>query len=169
MIAEPMIDSATFREACGHFPTGVTVVTAVDGSGTTAAITVNSFTSVSLDPPQVLFCIGETSTSYGIVSNAEHLAIHILGREQAQLAAQIAVSGRPVAEKLEGVAWTAGPSGVPVIEEAPAVIVGTISQKIVSGDHLVVVVDVQHMHLTPAPTAALTFYRGRYAELPHSD
>lgn len=64
MMTEPLFDSAEFRKVCGHFPTGVTAVTAVTPDGTLAALTVNSFTSVSLDPPKVLFCVATSSSSF---------------------------------------------------------------------------------------------------------
>lgn len=163
MMTEPLFDSADFRQVCGHFPTGVTAVTAVTAEGTCAALTVNSFTSVSLEPAKVLFCLATTSSSYPTLVAAERIAIHILGQDQEDVARRFATSGLSGADKLGGVGWVPGPDGVPLLPGTPAVLVGKADALINSGDHVIVLVDVDHVHLKPTDVPALSFYRGRFA------
>lgn len=163
-MTEPLFNSGDFRQACGHFPTGVTAVTAVTAAGVRAALTVNSFTSVSLDPPQVLFCLATSSSSYETLLEAERIAIHILRRDQEDIARRFATSGLTGDAKLDGISWIPGPDGVPLIPETPAILSGKPSQVITSGDHVILLIDVDHMHHKPSSVPALSFYRGRFAD-----
>ncbi|WP_433222121.1 flavin reductase family protein [Dactylosporangium sp. CS-047395] len=162
MMTEPLFDSAEFRQVCGHFPTGVTAVTAVTPDGTTAALTVNSFTSVSLTPPKVLFCLATSSSSFRVLMDSERIAIHILGQDQEDVARRFATSGLTGTEKLGGVAWVPGPDGVPLLPGTPAVLAGRKDEVITSGDHVIILLDVDHVHLKPSKVPALSFYRGRF-------
>ncbi|MBM7517493.1 flavin reductase family protein [Nocardioides nitrophenolicus] len=162
-MTEPLFDTGEFRQVCGHFPTGVTAVTALDDDGAVAALTVNSFTSVSLEPAKVLFCLATTSSSFPVLSRAARIAIHILGQDQEDIARRFATSGLTGAEKLEGVAWTPGPGGVPLLPGTPAILAGTSDEIITSGDHVIILVDVDHVHRKPTAVPALSFYRGRFA------
>ncbi|MGW0506622.1 flavin reductase family protein [Micromonospora sp. NPDC003241] len=162
MTAEPLFDSAEFRQVCGHFPTGVTAVTAVTGDGTVAALTVNSFTSVSLRPPKVLFCVTSSSSSFPVLMDSARIAIHILSQEQEDVARRFATSGLSGADKLDGVSWVPGPDGVPLLPGTPAVLAGRRDTAITSGDHVIILLDVDHVHLKPTTVPALSFYRGRF-------
>ncbi|GGM42327.1 flavin reductase family protein [Dactylosporangium sucinum] len=166
MMTEPLFDSAQFRQVCGHFPTGVTAVTAVTGpsSGSAvAALTVNSFTSVSLEPAKVLFCVANSSSSFRVLMESARIAIHILSQDQEDVARRFATSGLTGAEKLSGVSWVPGPDGVPLLPGTPAVLAGRRNEVITSGDHVIVLLDVDHVHLKPTKVPALSFYRGRFA------
>ncbi|WP_165966561.1 flavin reductase family protein [Actinomadura sp. 7K507] len=162
MMTEPLFDSDQFRRVCGHFPTGVTAVTAVAPGGRLAALTVNSFTSVSLDPAKVLFCLANSSSSFPTLMDAERIAIHILSRDQEDVARRFATSGLTGERRLEGVGWTPGPDGVPLLPETPAVLAGHPGEIITSGDHAIILVAVDHVHLKPSDTPALSFYQGRF-------
>lgn len=162
-MTQPLFDTAEFRQVCGHFPTGVTAVTAVAPDGRVAALTVNSFTSVSLDPAKVLFCLATTSSSFPVLSVAERVAIHILRQDQEDVARRFATSGLTGEDKVAGIAWTAGPGGVPLLPDTCAILVGTPDQVITSGDHVIVLVDVDHVEHKPSRVPALSFYRGRFA------
>ncbi len=155
-------DSGEFRKVCGHFPTGVTAVTAVTADGAVAALTVNSFTSVSLDPPKVLFCVATSSSSFKVLDQASRIAIHILSQDQEDLARRFATSGLSGADKLDGVAWVPGPDGVPLLTRTPAVLAGRRDEVITSGDHVIILLDVDHVVLEPTDVPALSFYRGRF-------
>ncbi|MFY1702014.1 MULTISPECIES: flavin reductase family protein [Micromonospora] len=161
-MAEPLFDSTEFRQVCGHFPTGVTAVTAVAPGGTLAALTVNSFTSVSLQPAKVLFCVTSHSSSFTTLTTAERIAIHILSQDQQDVARRFATSGLSGAEKLDGVSWAPGPDGVPLLPETPAILAGRRDEVITSGDHVIILIDVDHVHLKPTTVPALSFYRGRF-------
>lgn len=161
-MTEPLFDSGEFRKVCGHFPTGVTAVTAVTPSGSVAALTVNSFTSVSLSPPKVLFCVATSSSSFAVLMEASRIAIHILSQDQEDVARRFATSGLTGADKLGGVAWQPGPDGVPLLPRTPAVLAGRRDEVITSGDHVIVLLDIDHVHLKPTEVPALSFYRGRF-------
>jgi flavin reductase (DIM6/NTAB) family NADH-FMN oxidoreductase RutF len=163
MTTEPLFDSGEFRQVCGHFPTGVTAVTALTADGQVAALTVNSFTSVSLEPAKVLFCLATTSSSYPVLREATRIAIHILGQDQEDIARRFATSGLSGPEKLDGVGWTPGPDGVPLLPGTPAVLAGRTDQAIISGDHIIFLVDVDHVGLKETAVPALSFYRGRFS------
>lgn len=162
MTTEPLFDSAEFRQVCGHFPTGVTAVTATAAGGAVAALTVNSFTSVSLSPAKVLFCVATSSSSFKVLVAADRIAIHILGQDQEDIARRFATSGLTGAEKLSGVSWSPGPDGVPLLPGTPAILAGVRDDVITSGDHVIVLLDIDHVHLKPTKVPALSFYRGRF-------
>ncbi len=161
-LTEPLFDTREFRDACGQFPTGVTAVTAVTDDGRLAALTVNSFTSVSLDPPQVLFCLATSSSSFPVLEVARRIAVHILREDQEDLARRFATSGLSGETKLEGIEWSSGPDGVPIIESTSATLVGRPGPIITSGDHVIILIDVDEVHHKPSEFTALGFHRGRF-------
>ncbi|WP_328345991.1 flavin reductase family protein [Micromonospora sp. NBC_00421] len=162
MMAEPLFDSAEFRQVCGHFPTGVTAVTAVTADGVVAALTVNSFTSVSLEPAKVLFCVTSFSSSFPVLLASDRIAIHILSQDQQDVARRFATSGLSGAERLAGVSWVPGTDGVPLLPDTPAILTGRRDEVVTSGDHVIILLDVDQVHLKPTDVPALSFYRGRF-------
>ncbi|NJD19626.1 MAG: flavin reductase family protein, partial [Gemmatimonadetes bacterium] len=98
----------------GRFPTGVTVVTTLDGSGSPVGLTVSAFTSVSLDPPLVLVCIDHASASRPHLLAGRSLAVNILSSGQAAVASRFA--SEPSAGRFAEGAWRRGPGGAPVLE-----------------------------------------------------
>jgi len=112
----PGPDSArALRDALGRFATGVTVVTALGPEGP-VGITANSFASVSLDPPLVLWSPARASSRFPVFAEAEHFAIHVLGADQRDLAAHFTRHGRDFG----GLEVTEGPGGVPLIGQCLA-------------------------------------------------
>src|ERR1700724_316102 len=99
------IDSRDFRNALGMFATGVTIVTAMSTDGKPYGVTCNSFASVSLNPPLVLWSLGMFSQGLPIFPNARHFAVNVLGASQQALADKFAKAS---ADKFAGVGWTAG-------------------------------------------------------------
>jgi flavin reductase (DIM6/NTAB) family NADH-FMN oxidoreductase RutF len=99
-----------FRNALGAFTTGVTVVSAMTREGPTG-MTVNSFASVSLDPPLVLWSAARNSARHGVFTGADHYAIHVLGADQHQLSARFTRGGLG----FDGLDWEEGEEGVPII------------------------------------------------------
>ncbi len=85
MIREPNFQSGEFRQVLGTFATGVTVVTARSNTGELAGLTANSFTSVSLGPPLILWCLANSSDNLGIFQTAKYFAINILAADQKEL------------------------------------------------------------------------------------
>jgi flavin reductase (DIM6/NTAB) family NADH-FMN oxidoreductase RutF len=138
------------------FPTGVTVVAARDASDQPIGLTVNSFTSVSLDPPLVLVCIGHRSSSHDPIIASKGFTISVLSSFQADVAMRFAT--RPSEGRFDQVAWRAAPSGHPVVEGAAAWLDCSIDEVIVAGDHSILLGRTTACGAGDHP--ALVFHRG---------
>lgn len=134
------IDPITFRQVLGSFLTGVTVVTTVDEEGAYRGITVNSFTSVSLDPPLVLFCVGKQSSSCASFTGSAGHNIHILSAEQQGIARQF-VKGT-AEEKFANVQVTPTETGAPLLSDVGAWLACRTHQVIDAGDHFIIIGEV---------------------------
>lgn len=155
----PTVDDTRFRSVLGRFATGVVAVTAVPPhTGEPTGLTANSFTSVSLDPPLVAFCVAHTSSTWPELRRAERIGVNILARPQREICLQLAEKG---ADKFAGLAWTASPGGSPVIDGALAWLECSVEAEHTAGDHEIVVSRVHHLdgHHDDEP---LVFYRGSY-------
>ncbi|GHA08079.1 MULTISPECIES: flavin reductase family protein [Streptomyces] len=151
-----------FRATLGRFTTGVVAVTAVRaGDAAPVGLAVNSFTSVSLDPALVLFCIARTSTSWPRVRAAERFCVNILGADQRELSSRLATSG---ADKFRGVRWSTTPAGTPVLDGAIGWLECSVEAEYPAGDHDVVIARV-HRLSSREDGAPLVFYRGSYERL----
>ncbi|MEW2494799.1 flavin reductase family protein [Streptomyces nodosus] len=118
---------------------GVAVITA-QRDGTPVGFTATSLTSVSAEPPLVSFGIGAGSSSWAVISEADHVGVHILGEHQEALAGTFARSG---ADRFGApTAWSEGPEGVPVLDEVLARLVCRVVARIPAGDHHLVVAEV---------------------------
>lgn len=135
------IDPQLFRDVLGNYASGVVIVTALD-DGVPVGLTAQSFMSLSMDPPLVLFCPQRTSTSWPRIEKAKHFAANILAEGQDELGLKFARSG---IDKFEGVDWTPGPSGAPLLEDVLAHVDCTIEAVHEGGDHLIVVGRVLHL------------------------
>jgi flavin reductase (DIM6/NTAB) family NADH-FMN oxidoreductase RutF len=155
-----------FRAACGRFATGVTAVTGAAVTGDLAALTVNSFASVSLDPMRVLICVAHRSPSFAILTASPRIAVHVLSDEQEEIARRLATTGLSGAERLAQLPWTPGPAGEPLLKGAAARLAGPIVQCVDSGDHTIVVIEVDDIHLEAPGSAALVFIAGRLTTVP---
>lgn len=148
------------RQAFSAFATGVTVVTARDAEGRPVGFTANSFTSVSLDPPLLLVCPGRTSSNFTTFSTARHFAVNILSAGQQEVSHRFAT---PVTDRFAGLAWHAGPEGLPLIDGAAATFACVCHQLVDAGDHVILIGEVLDSMTTGAEP--LVFSRGRYREL----
>jgi flavin reductase (DIM6/NTAB) family NADH-FMN oxidoreductase RutF len=153
------MDAQLFRDVLGSFPTGVTVVTARDGEGAPFGLTVNSFTSVSLDPPLVLVCIDHLAASHDALLEAGSFVINVLAREQAPLAARFA--SEPSAHRFRDLTWDEGPRGDPILRGSVSWLACTLDQVHEAGDHSIMVGRVEE--LATSGREALVFHRGGYA------
>lgn len=129
-------DPQRFRRILGHYPTGVTVVTAIGDDGTPEGMVVGSFTSVSLDPPLVAFLPASNSGSWARLRTAGRFCVNILGADHEQLCRQFAARG---GDKYSGVAWAPAPSGSPIIDGAVAWIDCETETVHTAGDHDIVI------------------------------
>lgn len=154
------LDPAEFRRVLGHFATGIAAVTGID-DGAPVGLLVNSFTSVSLDPPLVAFCVAHTSASWPRLRRGRQHCICFLAAGQREEAHRLAKSG---GAKFRGLAWSPSPSGMPVLDGALAWIEGSVEAEYVAGDHVIVVTRVLHLASVEngADMGPLLFYRGGY-------
>ena len=155
-------DARDFRTALGTFPTGVCLITTAAPDGRRAGLTVNSFSSVSLDPPMVLWSLARTASSAPVFRDAEYFAINVLGLGDAELSSRFAKSG---AEKFAPYAhrFSAGLGGAPLLAGAVATFECHSRHRYYGGDHIIVIGVVERYRHTDLPP--LVFHRGGYAEL----
>jgi flavin reductase (DIM6/NTAB) family NADH-FMN oxidoreductase RutF len=154
-----------FRDALGHFATGVAIITTKGPNGAPIGLTVNSFASVSLDPPLVLWSLDRTSDRFTTFMQAEHYAVNILGDANQTLSHRLSRKGEI---SLEGEPLSIGEHGVPMLSCAIASFECRIEHRYEGGDHVIFVgrvLDFSHTsHGRP-----LVYYRGRYRVLADGD
>lgn len=160
-----MVDQRAFREALGCFATGVTIVTTLDPAGRLLGITANSFSSVSLDPPLVLFSLARKAYSFEAFRQSRHFAVNVLAADQSELSDTFA---RALADKWAGVAFEVWDTDCPIIIGALAQFECRTVSTHDGGDHVVFIGAVERMAFDP-DKQPLLFYRGRYRELKASD
>ncbi|MBF6353106.1 flavin reductase family protein [Nocardia higoensis] len=154
----PELDPALMRTVLGHFATGVVAITGIDPqTSAPTGLAANSFTSVSLDPPLIAFCVAATSTSWPRVRAAGHYTVNILSAAQEPVCRQLAAKG---VEKFRGIEWQPSPAGAPILTDSLAWIEAELEAEHPAGDHTIVVSRVRHLYATDL--APLIFFRGRY-------
>lgn len=151
------IDAMQFRKALGAFTTGVTVVTTNGGDGKDYGLTANSFNSVSMDPPMVLWSLGKKSTSLPVFAAAEHFAVHILAADQESMSNRFAKSGT---DKFAGCALARGHGGVPLLDGCSARFECRVVHRYEGGDHVIFVGEVLNFDSFNRPP--LAFHGGNY-------
>jgi len=153
-------DARDFRRALGTFPTGVCLITTLGPDSQRAGLTANSFSSVSLDPPMVLWSLARTASSAPVFRDAEYFAINVLSKTDAALSSHFA---RPGVDKFSAFAerFTPGLGGAPVLEGAVASFECHSRHRYYGGDHIIVIGVVERYAYSAA--APLVFHRGRYA------
>jgi 4-hydroxyphenylacetate 3-hydroxylase, reductase component len=154
-------DVRAFRTALGSFPTGVAVITTTASAEHHLGITVNSFTSVSLDPPLVLWCVDKKSDRYHVFTRAESYTVSILGTEHQAVSSRLAKQGN---HSLDGIALRATELGPPALAEALAVFECAADAMHDAGDHAILIGKVVRFSLHEA-SAPLVFFRGKYGAL----
>lgn len=149
-----------FRRACGRFATGVAVASVVDERGAAHGLTVSSFTSVSLEPPLVLICLGHDVTIIEAFRRASHFGINILREQDRDLSQRFATKGL---DKFNGISWRPGRTGVPLIDSALSAIECETHQRVQSGDHDILVGRVVATRVEDG--APLIYYASHYRKL----
>jgi flavin reductase (DIM6/NTAB) family NADH-FMN oxidoreductase RutF len=165
-------DTRAFREALGWFPTGIAVMTAApptnDGNSKEPAeashigITVNSFTSVSLDPPLVLWCIDRRSRRYPAFANAPGFTVSILASGQKAVSARLAGAGE---HRLDGIALIETELGPPALADSLAVFECALESVQDAGDHAILIGRVLRFARHDKAGAPLVYFRGNYGAL----
>jgi len=155
-------DERAFRQALGRFTTGVTIVTATTGADRTSwvGVTANSFTSVSLKPPMVLWSLGRSSRSFDAFADSTHFAVHVLAENQQELSNRFA---RTIDDKFGELVCGTGTGGVPLLPDCVACFECRTAHVYEGGDHLIFVGEVLNFH--HRDRAPLVFHEGRYAAL----
>lgn len=154
----PSFSSSEFRAALGTFATGVTIVTARTAEGALVGLTANSFNSVSLAPPLVLWSLARAAGSMAVFSAGSHYAINVLAADQKDLAERFAAKG---ADRFSGVGFDIGAGGAPLLHGAAATFECFNRSRYDEGDHVIFVGEVEHC-ATRAGASPLLFHGGRY-------
>lgn len=164
---ENLIEPSLMRRVLGHFPTGVVVVTANPADGP-IGMTLQSFMSLSLEPPLVLLSIGRGSKTWPAMRDVGRFVINVLAEDQSTLARQFAASGT---DKFAGVSWSPLPAtGSPVLDGAVAWIDCEQAGEFDGGDHVIVVARVLAVSPeTETATGPLVFHRSAFPTLEHQD
>lgn len=158
MTVQAPIDTREFRNALGSFTTGVTIVTTRDKDGRDVGMTANSFNSVSLDPPMVLWSIAKSSASRPAFTSAEYFAVHILAADQEPLSNVFAKKG---ADKFAGLNLGRGHGDVPLLDNCAARFECRTAYRYEGGDHEIIVGEVLLFENYDRPS--LAFHSGGYA------
>ena len=149
------------RQAFGTFTTGIVVIGARAGDGSLVGTTVNSFASVSLDPPLVMFCPARSLGAFDVYGAATHFSASVLRRDNRAVSERFAHAG---AGKWQGVKFRLGETGVPLLEGAIANFECEVEARHEAGDHLIVVGRVLKLHCAEHDEP-LIFFRSHYRHL----
>ena len=158
-MSELAFDSARFRQVLGHFPTGVTVVTAAGSPP--VGMAVGSFFSISLEPSLVGFCAGHASASWPGIKDAGRFCVNVLADDQEELSRVFASKDE---DKFRGVGWSPSPLGSPRLHDVLSWIDCEIDQVLPAGDHDIVVGAVHDLEVA-READPLVFFRGGYNRL----
>ncbi len=150
------IDPGEFRRVLGHLPTGVTVITARDADGP-VGMTCNSFGSVSLEPPLVLFCVGRGSTTWPRLRDAGRLCVNVVAGHHGELSRTFSTRG---IDRFDGVGWHERGHG-PGLDDAVAWVECEVEEEREAGDHLIVIGRVRALEGRDE-AEPLVFFRGAF-------
>jgi flavin reductase (DIM6/NTAB) family NADH-FMN oxidoreductase RutF len=156
------IDARAFRDALGHFASGITIVSGIDADGP-IGFTCQSFYSVSVDPPLISFSVMTNSTTYPRIRETGRFAVNVLSHHQDAVASQFARKGT---DKWAGISWTPTAAGTPVLHDTLMWLDCEIWAEHEAGDHLIVIGRVVEM--SPAEWhrhEPLLYFKGAYRHL----
>lgn len=158
-------DPSTYRQALGQFATGIAVVSTTH-EGVAHAMTVNSLTSVSLDPLLILVCVERTARFHEAILAAGAWSVSVLGVGSEAASAWFATRGRPLDDQLAGHPWHPGPvTGLPVLDAAVSSIEVVTTAVHPGGDHDIVVGEVVGVDAGAEDASPLIYHHGRYGRL----
>ncbi|WP_339529949.1 p-hydroxyphenylacetate 3-hydroxylase reductase component [Pseudomonas mucidolens] len=161
---ETNFDPRAFRRALGNFATGVTVVTAATACGRKVGVTANSFNSVSLDPPLVLWSLDKRSSSHDVFEQASHFAVNVLAADQIDLSNNFA---RPREDRFAEIEFESGAGGSPVFADCAARFHCEKYQQLEGGDHWIMIGKV--VAFDDFGRSPLLYHQGAYSMvLPHT-
>ena len=153
-------DARAYRDVLGRFATGVTVVTTCGDNDQPLGLAVNSFASVSLDPPEILWSIVSQAPSRAAFDTHGAFAVNIMPEDERETVLRFA---KPIEDKFEGIGWRRGWQGVPVLESALATLECDVKNMIPCGDHHIVVGAVRSINSRDGDP--LVLFRGQFTSL----
>ena len=154
------MDNRHLRSVLGKFATGVTIITTIENQHP-KGITANSFTSVSLDPPLVLFCLGKDSTNFQAFNVANFFAVNILSNQQTELSNRFAAFD---GDRFDGVNWKIWETGAPILDYALAAIDCRKKEVIDAGDHIIILGEILRAEKL-SEQDPLIYFNGKYAKI----
>jgi flavin reductase (DIM6/NTAB) family NADH-FMN oxidoreductase RutF len=157
-VVESEVGAEALRSALGRFANGVTVVSCRLADGGLVGLTANSFNSVSLDPPLILWSLSKRARSLEAFRSATHFGVNVLAWDQVEIAQRFS---QPVANRFAGIAFHEGEGGVPLLDGCVARFVCVTHHQYEGGDHLIFVGRVHTCSAEDRP--ALVYYGSRYA------
>lgn len=160
MKAEPTIDPKLFRNILGNYATGVSVVTCRDGQDRPVGMTINSFASLSLSPPMVLWSIDKGSDQFEAFQQSQFYAVNILCDSHEQLSGRFATGG---IDRFSGIEYAEGIERLPLLSDCCATLQCKIVSRHEAGDHIILIGEILDMSATGR--APLIFHGGRYRAL----
>lgn len=160
MITASGTDPLVFRRTLGKFMTGVTIVATRDAKGKRWGMTANSFSSVSLDPPLVSICIADRSPSFPAFSESEAFGVSMLASSQQDVAMRFA---KPFDDKFDGLPFDESLAGAPVLENSVAALACRTVQRVVAGDHVILIGEV--IGCTFRDDSLLGYSEGRFVHM----
>ena len=155
------IDSREIRNVMGHFATGVAVVTTKDNAGLPFGLTVNAFTSLSLNPPLVAVCIDKAAQCYSCFHESKVFAVNVLSEEQEELSRRFASKG---IDKFQEIKWHRGKNDIPLLDGAIGYIECKVANIYEGGDHTIFLGEIVCVSATE--DRPLLFFKGKYHRLP---
>ena len=155
-------DTRALRDTFGRFATGVTVVSTVNESGEFFGLTANSFTSLSLDPPLVLFCLDYKALSFDAFRETSNFVVNVLSEGQKELSAHFA---RSSVDKWNGIEYEIWNTGCPVLPQSIAVLECLTVTRHEGGDHLIIIGQVERFRYDENEIKPLLYYKGRYGAI----
>jgi flavin reductase (DIM6/NTAB) family NADH-FMN oxidoreductase RutF len=159
------IDQTTFRRVLGHFATGITIVTGLTADKTPVGLTVNAFTSLSLSPPLVLFCLDKRTASIDAFNKGNGFALNMLNEDQQELSIIFSTKVEDRFSKVDHVFWD---TGVPILNGCIANLECVIDSVHEGGDHLIIVGQVKRLHQSDSGSPLL-YFNGNYAQIKQVD
>ncbi|MGE2732168.1 flavin reductase family protein [Mycolicibacterium vaccae] len=154
--------NAQYRAVMGNFPTGVVVVTGMS-DGVPVGLTVQSFMSLSLDPPMVLLSVDRKSTTWPLIAAGARFAVNVMASDQQAVALAFAKSGT---DKFAGMRWDLAPvTGAPLLSGCQAWVEAQVVDTFDGGDHVIVTADVLSMRPGDDGSEPLVFFRSNFRRL----
>jgi flavin reductase (DIM6/NTAB) family NADH-FMN oxidoreductase RutF len=154
------VSSEVFRRTCGRFATGVAVAGAIDANSVPHGLTVNSFCSVSLEPPLISICLGHAIEAIDVFRQARYFGLSILRAHQRALSERFATR---LDDRFESLAWSRGETGVPLLDGSLATIECQTIHRVTAGDHDIFIAEMLHAHAHDGEP--LIYFASEYARL----